>query len=866
MLTFAGLGRACGSSLTALACTIVLVACGGGGGGAGAGADTPAIPTSPSAPTTPTEPTVPATLSPPVPSKDAPSLITLAGDPGEPTAGGKSYGYGTVNAVITLTAKANLLSVEVEGEEHWFGYFQLPNKLSTLQVGHYESKAGWPLHDPTLGGVQWSGEGKICTASTATIDIDKVSYSNNELASIEMRFVQFCNEQSTIALRGTIRWAANDPTPRTQPLAIPSTLWRPQSSAVPSSGSYVYVTGELQNFIAPGETFLYKSSDADLVFSSSTRGVDVAVTSTQRWDMRFVPMAPQTKLLPGYYAFISGKNNPAFGFMQVGGGSEGHGCERNTGWFVVDQADYSGAQLTALDLRFEMTCGALPGLLRGQIHWRIGDPSRPAGPVNPMPASLWAPPANALPSSGNALYLESDPGDVVGRGLKVIHTNADALFTPARAATALSFNINGDQWWVVGLLPMSGLQRPEVGYYGNLGSNSALGTINVFNLMNNCGTGQTGWFAVDSVSYNSGGELTSIDLRFEQRCNSSSGSALRGRLRWTSTDTSRPTPPVNPPPGNLWAPSTGTVPAVGNYVYLESAANEYIGAGRSYLYTQANAVFSVAGDLDFTVRGDEDWTGNFRHIYSGSGWQAGYYANTRRASTFNPARGGLSWIGEARGCNVSNGWIVVDSVHYDTSGLHDIELRFEQYCDDSPAPLHGKLRWNRDDRTTPPGPLNPPPSLLWSAPAAKLPASGSYLYIESDATDFVGSGFTNQASTYVYPLIASRLLNFSSTGAIDFRFDSVDGMWIVAATPMISLSQLMPGYYPDTQQNPTANPAKGGLAVSGLARTCNHSHGWYAIDAIRFDNSKVVQLDMRFEQRCDEGAGGSLRGQIHWTP
>lgn len=847
-------------------CALALQGCGGGGGNDSGTVTTP-TPTTP----TPTTPTTPPTTTPPAdppfpsPAADAPTLLTLTSDVGDSVGDGKSYRYGRVNAVLSLSAKGNQLNVEVEGEERWSGVFVLPDKLAVLQPGRYDSKGGWPLHDRAQGGLQWYGDGRGCTAASGTIDINKVTYANGELRALDMNFIQYCSDQSSAALRGSLRWSADDATPYTRPLPVPDTLWRAPSGSVPASGNYVFVTSDPQHFIGEGDTFLYRSDAAELRASSGDRWVEMAVTASQRWDLRFEPMAPQVKLQPGYYAYISGRRNPALGSMNISGGRRSHGCERSKGWFVVEKADYAGSQLTALDLRFEMSCGALPGLLRGQVHWRGADPSQPGGPVNPAPASLWSAPANALPPNGNALYVESHAGDPVGRGQTSLYTNADALFTPSKNGSGLHFAINGDRWWEATFLPMSGLDRLQVGYYGNLGGNTALGYLLFADVRYNCPSGATGWFAVDSVSYTSGGELSALDLRFEQLCRGSTV-PLRGRLRWLASDPSRPTGPVSPIPATLWAPAAGTVPATGNYVYLDSGPQDYIGAGRKWLYTPDNAVFNVERDFLLNVRGDEFWTGDFRPIYSHNAWRPGYYAQTRGSPSFSPARGGLSWRGFGRSCDSSTGWIAVDSVHYDTQGLHDIELRFEQFCDGSSSPLRGSVRWNRDDLSQPPGPVSPVPSALWSAPAAKLPSSGAYAYMESDATDYVGSGWSNEAHVYVGPLQASKILNYVSPEAIDFRFELAGAFWQVNAKPMVSLAQLKPGYYPQATRLDAGNPARGGLQVVGFSRGCNELHGWFAIDALRFEGGRLVQLDMRFEQRCDEGAGGALRGQIHWVP
>jgi hypothetical protein len=39
-----------------------------------------------------------------------------------------------------------------------------------------------------------------------------------------------------------------------------------------------------------------------------------------------------------------------------------------------------------------------------------------AGPVNPVPSSLWRPPASFHPPQGTYVYLNSDNGDFIGAG------------------------------------------------------------------------------------------------------------------------------------------------------------------------------------------------------------------------------------------------------------------------------------------------------------------------------------------------------------------------------------------------------------------------------------------------------------------
>ena len=75
--------------------------------------------------------------------------------------------------------------------------------------------------------------------------------------------------------------------------------------------------------------------------------------------------------------------------------------------------------------------------------------------------------------------------------------------------------------------------------------------------------------------------------------------------------------------------------------------------------------------------------------------EKGTYQNLKRYPFHNPVFGGLSWYGNGRGCNESNGWITVDSVKYDGKVLKAIDLRFNQNCDHSFGTLKGKLHWNQ---------------------------------------------------------------------------------------------------------------------------------------------------------------------------
>jgi len=152
--------------------------------------------------------------------------------------------------------------------------------------------------------------------------------------------------------------------------------------------------------------------------------------------------------------------------------------------------------------------------------------------------------------------------------------------------------------------------------------------------------------------------------------------------------------PVTPPSG-LWQPAPGSTPATGNYVYLQSDPGDYIGQGQTLTYTPADTALSVSAVCNrlTIIVGNQTWNGDFQGMSGTVQLQPGYYGNLQRYPFHNPAYGGLSWIGQGRGCNTLTGWFVVDGVTYTSGTLGAIDLRFEQHCEGSAPALHGQLHW-----------------------------------------------------------------------------------------------------------------------------------------------------------------------------
>ena len=185
-------------------------------------------------------------------------------------------------------------------------------------------------------------------------------------------------------------------------------------------------------------------------------------------------------------------------------------------------------------------------------------------------------------------------------------------------------------------------------------------------------------------------------MRFEQHCEGGTA-ALHGTIHWWSEDPTVPPGPVNPPPAGLWQPAPGSTPSSGNYVYLNSDVGDYIGLGQTYTYTPATATIAVTatgGHLAVSVSGAQGWSGDFQAMSTLGQLQRGYYADLRRYPFHNPAKGGLDWFGEGRGCNTLLGWFAIDGIAYTNGSITALDLRFEQHCEGGAAALHGAIHWS----------------------------------------------------------------------------------------------------------------------------------------------------------------------------
>lgn len=306
-----------------------------------------------------------------------------------------------------------------------------------------------------------------------------------------------------------------------------------------------------------------------------------------------------------------------------------------------------------------------------------------------------------------------------------------------------------------------------------------------------------------------------------------------------------------------WQPPEGAVPATGNYVYMSSTSGDYVGAGLTHLYTQANAAIGFRDNgwnMQVNVSGDEWWNGMFAFpSATGRGGKVarGFYPNAARFGGATTA--GLDWGGDGRGCNQVSGWIYVSTAEYEGDVLRRLELTFRQHCEGGTSSLYGKVRLGYPDNTQAPGPTAAPGG-LWTPPAGALPANGNAVYINSPYGDWIGGGYqgTTVDSSATPLRLNSTGANLSwSTSNFDFAFKGMN-----------SISQIEKGYYAGLQRYAFSNALKGGLSIGSPGRGCNTSLGWVMVDDVVYVNGALNSILMRFEQSCD--GQPPLRGVLRW--
>ena len=155
----------------------------------------------------------------------------------------------------------------------------------------------------------------------------------------------------------------------------------------------------------------------------------------------------------------------------------------------------------------------------------------------------------------------------------------------------------------------------------------------------------------------------------------------------------------------------------------------------------------------------------------------------------------------------------------------------------------------------------PIPSHLWSPPSGATPDTGNFIYLASDAGDFVGDGETvldtpgntqisAQASTVhlIFQVRDTTLGNTITTGIL---------------YAMNAIPRFERGYYFVPSGPVLGNGSRSGLEWTTQGHGCDSISGWFTVDQVSYTGDTLTSIDLRFEQHCD-GAGPALHGAVHW--
>ena len=311
------------------------------------------------------------------------------------------------------------------------------------------------------------------------------------------------------------------------------------------------------------------------------------------------------------------------------------------------------------------------------------------------------------------------------------------------------------------------------------------------------------------------------------------------------------------------APSGVVTPpvAVASAVHLVSDPGESLGGGATFDYTKANAQLTVrplGAQLSIRVVGDRIWDG-FLSLPGDVRLRTGTFANL--SSTPPSGAAGFRWSSQERSCASSVASVTIDSVQYAGDVLRAIDLHFEQRCDGQSAVLAGTVRWRAGDAASPTGPVLPVPPALWRAPPGSTPATGSYVYLDGDASLTPGIPLPRA----LVPLPGTMSVSAAGSRLAILAFDPTVTLTMSGTfQELIGQTAMQEGYYGNLRSLAESDFGTGGLDVALNASGCASLIGWFVIDHQFYFQGNLTTIDLRFELRCG-GFGAPLRGQVHWA-
>jgi hypothetical protein len=305
--------------------------------------------------------------------------------------------------------------------------------------------------------------------------------------------------------------------------------------------------------------------------------------------------------------------------------------------------------------------------------------------------------------------IDSQRGDYIGAGQSATFTTVSAsvdgtngvsfiaggynyYFTAPQGQTLVAGAYEGATRW-----PFNDPGEPGLSVFGN---------------GRGCNT-LTGRFVVHEIVRGPGGTLSSAAIDFEQHCEGGIA-ALFGFVRFNSEvgvgdadadgvlDLQDNCPEVpNADQADLDGDGLGNVcdPIQGaTFVYLASDAGDYIGQGRTYLFThEQGGPITVNGSVNGVVSFS---AGGFSYSFQaplGRRLEVGVYEGATRWPFNQLSEPGLSVSGNGRGCNQLTGrFEILEAVYAPGGGVEHFAVDFEQHCEGGAQALYGVIRFNSE--------------------------------------------------------------------------------------------------------------------------------------------------------------------------
>lgn len=316
-----------------------------------------------------------------------------------------------------------------------------------------------------------------------------------------------------------------------------------------------------------------------------------------------------------------------------------------------------------------------------------------------------------------------------------------------------------------------------------------------------------------------------------------------------------------------WQPPAAVRSRPGSVVHVTGAPRDYVTQGRTLTFDSSNALFTQTpslGDPEHDVWNWSTITAFGDVTYDVSVWteqgadrlRPGVWTDVTR---FPFAYRSLNVVGENRGCNWIYGWFAIDRAVYDAAGnLTDLEIRAEQRCEFPDAPsLHTFVRWDADAPSQPPPPGDPA-DLAWRPPAGVTPATGPYLYFESEA----GNGLAHGKTRLVTPgtaRLSSMTSNEPRTFQMMFETDEYLGRYELSAVTPDGTDRFVPALYEHISAPNQRNPLEAGVELSAFYTGCPSTDATLAVDRAEYDAQGLRLIEVRFLQPCGEMLWGAAR-------